>query len=487
MPNFFKKKFQLNFFSVAPGIAYSPGIFTAENNKQRKILKNIETIQDYREKIDFEKINLTGKIRDEIKNIKDYNKRLNAFVTIFEQDEALKLSKINSKGGQNRIRKLPLFGIPLTIKDNIFLSGWKTTAASAAFQKFIPSVNADAVDLALSSGCVPLGKTNLHELAMGATSSSSFFGPVRNPIDPSRISGGSSGGSAVSVAMSKIPVVSIGTDTGGSVRIPAALCGVCGFKPTHGVISTSGVLPLGATLDHVGILTKNMPDMHVAFLALTRGEYSTKGSSGSRPKIGIPGSYFFEDCSPDVEKSFWHAVEVIREAGFAVLEDLEIWGFEKISRTRLTIQLAEAFWFYQDLVKDPQKRKLVGKDVLGFLERGAKIGKMEQMVSSSERISLISNVSRSLQEVDFIVMPTCLTTAPKLDDVIGKEAGSIRKQLVRNTELFNICGFPSLTIPANRLDSSELPTGIEISGRPLEDNQLLEAGERVWKLLHRGF
>lgn len=452
-------------------------------------MKKSETIQNYQEKIESEEIDPSRAISDEIKNIKDYNSKFNAFITTFDMNEALKLSKMNLKNRKSGGKNLQLSAIPLTVKDNIFLARWRTTAASAAFQRFAPTVNAEVVDLALSSGCLPLGKTNLHELAMGATSSSSFFGPVRNPIDPERISGGSSGGSAVSVAMSKLPIVSIGTDTGGSVRIPAALCGVCGFKPTYGVISTSGIFPLGATLDHVGILTKNILDMQVAFGALTQGRYSGEALPHRSPrpeksKIGIPGSYFFEDCSPDVEKSFWHAVEVIREAGFEVIENLEIAGLEKISRTRLTIQLAEAFWFYQDLVNDPKKRKLVGKDVLGFFDRGSKIGRMELMVSWSERISMISNVLKSLQRIDFIVMPTCLTTAPKLDDVIGKEAGSLRKQLVRNTELFNICGFPSLTIPANKLDSSELPTGIEISGRPLEDERLLQASERIWKLLH---
>ncbi len=449
------------------------------------------TISDYLKGIKSEQIDVAEEICCEIKNAGDYNKRLNVFITIFEERTAFELSKvIPGSKRQQPLRDFPMFGIPLTVKDNIFLAGVKTTAASGAFQRFVPVVNADVVDSALSSGCVPLGKTNLHELAMGATSSSSFFGPVRNPVDPTRISGGSSGGSAVSVAMSKLPIVSLGTDTGGSVRIPAALCGVCGFKPTFGTISTAGIFPLSATLDHVGILTKNMSDMRVAFDALAHEntmvaeKTSPKSSPVSRTKIGVPESYFFEDCVPEVEKAFWRSIEAIREVGFQVVEDLEIPGIEKMARTRRTIQVAEAYWFYQDLVEDPKKRKLVGKDVMSFFDSGSKVGMMELLVSSQERLRLNSSISSVLQKVDFIAMPTCLTTAPKLEDILGREAGSIRRQLVRNTEPFNMCGFPSLTIPSNRLDSSELPTGMEISGRAFDDNELLEFGERVWRLLH---
>ncbi len=447
-----------------------------------------QTISDFRKGADSGKIDLHEAIRKEIENVKEYNKRLNAFITIFEEDTAFKISKICSLGKKSRPRKFALYGIPLTVKDNICIAGHRTTAASAAFQNYVPAVNADVVDSFLSLGCVPLGKTNLHELAMGATSSSSSFGPVRNPVDPSRIPGGSSGGSAVSVAMSKLPIVSLGTDTGGSVRIPAALCGVCGFKPTFGTISTAGVLPLGATLDHVGILTKNMEDMQVAFGGVTGrstvDKKSASGSSKSKWKIGIPGSYFFEDCTPEVEKAFWRAIDTIRKFGHSVEEDIEIPGVEKINRTRLTIQMAEGAWFYRDLVKDPEKRKLVGKDVMTFFDAGSKTTEMQLLISSRERIALMSGIATAFQKVDFLAMPTCLTAAPKLEDILGKEAGSIRRQLVRNTEPFNLCGYPSLSIPSHRLDSSELPTAIELSGRPFEDREVLAAGEQVWEFLH---
>jgi aspartyl-tRNA(Asn)/glutamyl-tRNA(Gln) amidotransferase subunit A len=444
------------------------------------------SISDFGKEVASGKIDLTEAIRKEIGNIRGYNKRLNAFITIFDEDTALNLSQIGSIRNKKGLEKFPLCGIPLTVKDNIYVAGYKTTAGSAAFQNYVPAVNADVIDSFLSLGTVPVGKTNLHELAMGATSSSSFFGPVRNPVDQSRIPGGSSGGSAVSVAMAKIPLVSLGTDTGGSVRIPAALCGVCGFKPTFGTISTSGVLPLGATLDHVGLLTKDMRDMQMAFGVLT-GSNQKRSRPGAAKKwrIGIPQNYFFEDCTPVVEKAFWRTIDAIRKAGNSVQEGIEIPDAEQINRTRLTIQMAEGSWFYRDLVNDPEKRKLVGKDVMTFFDAGSKTSQMQWLQASKERITLISAIASALQKVDYLAIPTCLTTAPKLDDILGKEAGSIRRQLVRNTEPFNLCGFPSLSIPTHRLDSLELPTALELSGRPFEDAPLLAAGQEIWKTIHQ--
>ena len=186
-----------------------------------------------------------------------------------------------------------------------------------------------------------------------------------------------------------------------------------------------------------------------------------------------------------MEKAFWRVIDKLRESDFTVVEDLDIPGSEKISRTRRTIQVKEASWFYQDLVENPERRKLVAKDVMSFFDTGSKTGMMEFFVCSKERLSFIANISRVFRKVDFIAMPTCLTTAPKLDDTMGKEAGSIRKQLVRNTEPFNLCGFPSLSIPSNRLDSSSLPTGFQISGQPLGDYRLLEVGERIWQSVHQ--
>jgi aspartyl-tRNA(Asn)/glutamyl-tRNA(Gln) amidotransferase subunit A len=432
----------------------------------------------------------------ELLNIESYNEKLNAFITVFErnsrpiQTQLKKLGPFQAKKKGDGRSKFPLFGIPFVIKDNIFFSGYRTTAGSGVFQDFVPQTNSDVVDAFLTAGGVPLGKTNLHELAMGATSSSSFFGPVRNPADSSRISGGSSGGSAVAVAMSTVPLIGIGTDTGGSVRIPAALCGVCGLKPTLGTLSTIGVFPLSATLDHIGILTKTMDSMSDAFRAITHqpppNDKSRKSTSSPKIEIGIPTEdYFFEDCDKSVSRAFWKTIEKMTETGqFEIVRNIDIPDHSRFSRIRKSIQVKEAGWFYEELVTDPEKRKLVRPDVLGFLDKGRMTGMLEYMMSSVERLHMISKMAGVFKAVDFLAMPTCLAVAPRLEEILGKEAGSIRLKLVRNTEPFNLCGFPSLSLPTHDLGSSFLPTAIEISGNAGSDIPLIEVGQQIWNCLH---
>ena len=225
-------------------------------------------------------------MEDELSNIDGYNRKLNTFITVFSGDHGLALSRareINARLARKRPeRRATLMGVPVAIKDNVFFAGFPTTDGSASFREFVPAVNATVVERLLGAGCIPLGKTNLHELALGVTSTSAYGGPIRNPSDPSRISGGSSGGSAVSVAMSRGPLLSIGSDTGGSVRIPAALCGVCGFKPSQGLLSTEGVFPLSPSLDHLGLLTKTVPDMSLAFPGSDRREDDEQGTAPPR-------------------------------------------------------------------------------------------------------------------------------------------------------------------------------------------------------------
>jgi len=251
-----------------------------ERNSGRR---DLQGFADLRRRMGAGEISSEEVTRGELTNISQYNPKLNAFITIFEGESEPAIAA--ARAADRRIRRkgsrlATLTGIPFVIKDNFFFAGYPTTNACAAFARFVPQTTAALVDSLIDHGMVPLGKTNMHELALGATSSSSFFGPVRNPWDPVRVSGGSSGGTAVSVAVSKEPLLGLGSDTGGSVRVPAALCRVCGFKPSLGALSTEGVFPLGATLDHSGLITKTMPDLVTAFSALRGGDAAPQRGEG---------------------------------------------------------------------------------------------------------------------------------------------------------------------------------------------------------------
>ena len=372
------------------------------------------------------------------------------------------------------------------MKDNIFFGGFPTTNGSLSFKEFVPSINADVVDSLLSAGCVPLGKTNLHEMALGVTGTSGLGGPIRNPVDQTRISGGSSGGSAVAVALSEAPTASLGSDTGGSIRVPAALCGVCGFKPSQGLLSTAGVFPLSPSLDHVGAFTKTMPDMGVFFRAL-QGMNSRRQSESSDGKlvVGVPSSFFTDDMAQDVSRDFDRTLARIRELPEVRLVQVHISeDLKKYSRARGRITCHEGSWFYEELLKSPVARKRFHPDVLALMDGGARTGFFAYTNALNLRARSVGMASKFLSGLDVLAMPTCLRSAPKIEDVLGKETGEMRALLLRNTELFNMCGFPALSIPMNADREGSLPTGIQLVGRYGEDERVVWAGERLWNALY---
>lgn len=422
--------------------------------------------------------------RTELEKISSYGSELNAFITVFSGENGMALSRareLDARVRRSRSGRVPsLLGIPVTIKDNVFFAGFPTTDGSVAFRDFVPAANASIVDLLLAAGCVPLGKTNLHEFALGVTATSAYGGPVRNPADRSCISGGSSGGSAVSVAMARGPIASVGSDTGGSVRIPAALCGVCGFKPSQGLLRTDGVFPLSPSLDHLGFFTKTMPDMSSLFGALVPFEPLRR----ERFRVGIPTRYFTEDMDDTVSADFHHALESLRGSGRFELVDVPVEAsYARYSRARAVLMLREASWFYEGVLRSPASRASMHEDVLTLMERGLRTGVLEYLLASGLRTDAIGAVSALLRGLDALLMPTCLITAPRVDEVEGKETGRIRSLLLRNTELFNTSGVPALSIPTT---GRALPTAIQVVGPHGGDGAVLSVGARVWAVLRAG-
>ena len=453
--------------------------------------KSKYTLRKVSEELRSEKLAVEQLVREELANIESYG-GYNAFVTTFDLDSEIisrNVSKAKSHfgNGSKRSSESALLGIPFTIKDNVFVAGYRTTAGCVAFKDFIPNVNGDAFDLFYSKGAVPLGKTNLHELALGPTCSASFFGPVRNSADFTRVAGGSSGGSAVSVAKAKYAIATIGSDTGGSVRIPAALCGICGMKPTFGTISSFGVFPLSGTLDTVGILARTMDDLKFVFSNLLPEKFSPnrpKRKGKKKSRIGIPGKRYFDEADKTVLKAFWKVIEKIREE-FEIVEGVSIPDEDKIARVRRSIMLREGAWFYSEVLANPMYREKMDLDVLAPLDAGGKMGIVEGMQAESFRQTFTSKMFGVFQDVDFVATPTCLIEAPKLEDMLNRtEYARQRPLLIRNPEVWNLCRFPALTLPSNRLDGGSLPTGFQLAGKFANDSGLLEAGVSVWNLVH---
>ncbi|MDA4116736.1 MAG: amidase [Thaumarchaeota archaeon] len=424
-------------------------------------------------------------------NAKAYDRELNAFIRLFDGENGLALSRAREldarRLGRNKsIRAAGLFGIPLAIKDNFFFGGFPTTGATYSFRDFVPTTNAELVDDAMGLGCIPLGKTNMHELALGGTSAASYFGPVRNPYDTDRVAGGSSGGSAVAVSVSKGAILGLGSDTGGSVRVPAALCGVMGFKPTLGILSLDGVLPLSATLDHAGLLTRTMPDMIRAFDCLTGRRRSVAAASLKRKiRVGVPSKHYVEGSEERVSRNFWTAMERMGESGdFEVVEVAADSSHERFGRARGAIQLKEAAWFYEKLVESKAEARHMNPDVLTLLKRGLRIGQLRYLGANLVRLESIRVFGRLLKGIDALAMPTTMVTAPRLSDVVGNEVGDLRRHLLQNTEVFNLCGFPALSVPSNP-GATDLPTAIQFSCGLGEDDKVLRVGQAAMNAVAR--
>lgn len=451
--------------------------------KSSELEDHDSSIASFHERLLAGEVSCEETVGRELKNIHGYAKKHNAFVTVFDGAKGLALSRARildqrlSRG--DRSSRSPLFGVPLTVKDNTFIGGFPTTNGSQAFRDFVPATNAELVDQLLGVGCVPLGKTNLQELALGIMGTSALDGPMHNPVDPDRVSGGSSGGAAISVALSEGPILATGSDTGGSVRVPAALCGVCGFKPSHGLLSAEGVFPLSGTLDHMGIFAKSVPDLALGFRALTG---RTRTSSRSKHTVGIPSSYFVDDMDAHVSKDFWTSIDALKATGDFRVKDVKVEDdFARYSQARAIIMLREGAWFYESLLGSPATRKLMHADVLTLLDRGAKFETLRYMRSLGLIYTAIRSTMRLFRDVDLLAMPSSLVVAPRIADVLGKETGPVRTLMLRNAELFNLTGLPGLSLPMQR--KGRLPTGMQIVGRAGEDDRVLAAAESAWTAL----
>jgi len=397
-----------------------------------------------------------------LKRIERYNSAFNAFITV-THDQALRTARELEAELQRGRRRGPLHGIPIALKDNIDTAGVRTTAASELFKDRIPTEDAETARRLKDAGAILLGKLNLHEFAYGGSSTVTHFGTMRNPWAPDRVTGGSSGGAGIAVA-ADLCYGALGTDTAGSVRMPASHCGIVGLKPTYGRVSTRGVIPLSWTLDHVGPMCKTVEDAAL-MLNVIAGYDELEPTSADAPvpdytralgmttsklRLGVPRTPFYDNLDPEVAKAVHAAMDVLRKLTAGV-EDVTlpptpnpaaIWGPEAY--------VYHAKW----IAESPEKYQ---PSTRGTLQRSAD-GKSAEYAAARRQVDqLRRDIKKVFSKVDILITPT-MKTPPALLNAPGGGAGG-----GNNNVAFDIFGVPSISVPCG-FTSSGLPIGLQIIG-----------------------
>ena len=418
--------------------------------------------------------------------------QLNAFITLFREEslESARRAEAEIRSGNDLG---PLHGMPIALKDIIYVEGTRSTAGSNFFAEESPQFDATLVSKLRDAGAIIIGKTNLHEFAFGVTTENPHFGATANPWDTSRVPGGSSGGSAAAV-VAGCCAGALGSDTGGSIRIPAAVCGHVGLKPTYGRISVHGVIELAQSLDTVGPMCRYVHD--VALMMNTLAGYDPRDvHSENRPvpdytegldqpirgsKVGIPKQHFFNNLDPEVERNVGDAIKVLEGLGVEIVE-LNLPSAEAGHEVTLTLLTAEAGQFHQQRLA--ARREDYGVDVRELLENGLSLSATDYVKAVRVREIVKREFVGAFEEVDCILSPTAPIPAPlrSTHDLSGgSESNRIRPRLTRNTRLINLLGLPSISVPCGFAqvadsDSKEgLPVGLQITGPWWSEKTLLQ-------------
>jgi aspartyl-tRNA(Asn)/glutamyl-tRNA(Gln) amidotransferase subunit A len=352
--------------------------------------------------------------------LKKIDPKLNAFITVLEDSARARASAMDAELSHGLDRG-PMHGIPIAHKDLVYTKGVRTTGGSKIFKDFVPDHDADIAINLERAGTVLIGKTNLHEFAYGITSTNPHFGPVRNPWDTERIPGGSSGGSGAAIAAGIVPMAT-GTDTGGSIRIPASFCGITGLKPTFGLISKRGVMPLGWTMDHMGPMTKTVRDCAVAFHAMSgaTAENARLENSDIRGlRIGLPVNYYFDRLDLEVSQAVRTAVQTAAALGARIV-DIRVPNIDAMNVVARVALLAEATSVHSAHLN---RRGDIGADVLTLLDQGRLIRGSDYVDAQRLRRIYCREFSKLWSEVDCIFTPTTPTAAPKIGQTTMQVGG----------------------------------------------------------------
>jgi aspartyl-tRNA(Asn)/glutamyl-tRNA(Gln) amidotransferase subunit A len=391
-----------------------------------------------------------------------------AFATISSKEALAAAAESDRRYATGTAR--PLEGLPIGVKDLIDTRGIETRYGSAAYVGNIPSVDAAIVRILAEQGAIVIGKTTTHEFAWGVTTASSTFGDTLNPLDTGRIPGGSSGGAAAAIAYGAV-AAGLGTDTGGSVRIPAALCGVVGFKPSRGALPTDGIFPLAPSLDHPGLLGAGVGD--IMLLANALG-ISPDDGKAPKPRLGVIRAIAPVPLEADVAEDFARAIHTLGQA-YACSEldtpDLFDGAFQAFAGIVLAeggmVHFARKDW---DFIASHY-----GAETVDRLDRAKGVVLGDYAHAQQTRRQFSARLDIAMQDADYLVLPTCPCGAPRVHEstlTIGGWSGTVREALMTYTAPFNLAGFPAISIPLPA-QRNRLPAGLQIVGRPGTDGRLL--------------
>jgi aspartyl-tRNA(Asn)/glutamyl-tRNA(Gln) amidotransferase subunit A len=412
------------------------------------------------------------------RQIEQLNPKLNAFITVINLSDALNAQfPADDASSSNTLR-----GIPIAVKDLFDTAGIRTTAGSKFFAENIPQEDAFVVEKLKQAGALIVGKTNTHEIALGVTGNNPHYGTARNPWDATRIPGGSSSGSAIAVATG-MALGALGTDTGGSIRIPASLCGIVGFKPTFGRVSLRGVFPLSWNLDHVGPLTKCVKDaasilqvisiydpIDPASIKMLSGDYLghlIDDVAGRKIALGV-GDYI-ESSEAEVLNAIREAAHVFESLGCKVQEVNTAWMREAALANK-TMTQSDGAAVHRDRLKEHPE--MFGEDIRRRLEDGAKSTSTEYILARRTQAEVKKRFEQFFESYDFLIIPTTPIPAPT---IAGHDAVEQAGRLTRFTAPFNLAGLPALSLPCG-FTKEGLPIGLQIASRAWADAKVLNAG-----------
>ncbi|BAQ09367.1 amidase [Bacillus sp. OxB-1] len=450
---------------------------------------NEKTITELAPLIENKEISPVDVANDVFNQIEALNEEVNAFISV-TKEKALDQARLAEKEIQEGRYRGPLHGIPMAIKDNIYIANEPTTMGSKIHQDFIPTENATVVNQLEKAGVVFTGKLNLHEYAWGATNNNPHFGACRNPWDVERISGGSSGGSGVTTA-TDMTIATLGTDTGGSIRIPSSFCGITGLKPTHGLVSKYGAFPLAWSLDHIGPMTKSAKDAAYVLEAISGYDPKDPTSVHVNPtrysneltgsikglRIGINEDYFFHNVDSDVEKTVRQALTSLEKEG-AVVEIVKIPALAYAEFAELITIITEASAIHHDNLV--AREEDFGDDVRFLLKLGEIPSGVDFLQAQQIRMQLNRQFNELFKQVDVFISPTTPILTPKIgQDIVqlnGEDVGFL-DHIIRFTGPFNLTGLPALSVPCGF--ARNLPVGMQIVGPAFQESRLLNVAHAL--------